>query len=69
MTAKPKSRYQDHQATMKVARPTYARLTEIKEQMQAPEVKDRQVTYSEVLDELVRHWRATGQLDVKEAGR
>jgi hypothetical protein len=56
---------------MKVARPTYARLTEIKEQMEAPEVKDRQVTYSEVLDELVKHWQATEQLarDVREAGR
>jgi hypothetical protein len=44
------------QATMKVSPMTYQRVTVIKQLMETE--KQRQVTYSEVLEELARTWEA-----------
>jgi hypothetical protein len=51
------------------SRPAHALLTVVKRELE--EGKGRQVTYSEVVEELVRHWDATRRLvdDVKRAGR
>ena len=52
-----------------VSGPTYARLTQIQGVMRA--AKQRQVTYSEVVDELIKVWDQTAALldDLKGAGR
>ena len=57
------------QVKMSVGRPTYDKLARIKAAAQRE--RGRQVTFAEVLDDLVRHWEATEQLvrDAQEAGR
>lgn len=45
---------------MSVGRTTHARLSEVKRQIEAYE--QRTMTFSEVLDILVRHWESTGEL-------
>lgn len=47
-------------AAMKVSETTYLRITEVKHSLEAYE--KREVTYSETLDMLVRHWESTGEL-------
>lgn len=54
------------QATMKVSPATYARVTTIKQAMEGK--KQRQVTYSEVLDQLAETWESA-QLTAPEPGR
>jgi UDP-N-acetylglucosamine:LPS N-acetylglucosamine transferase len=51
-------------ATMKVSPATYAAVTAIKQELEAG--KQRQVTYSETLDEMAKAWRAA-QLAVTRA--
>jgi hypothetical protein len=54
---------------IKVSPLTYRELTAVKNELAA--AKQRQVTYSEAIDELVHRYRAPAELlrDVKEAGR
>jgi hypothetical protein len=54
------------QAVMRVSPVTYQRVTDIKTAMQ--DAKRRQVTYSEVLDQLVETW-ISAQLAAPEPGR
>lgn len=57
------------QTVIKVGGATHQRVTAVKRQLE--QARGRQVTYAEVVDELVRHWEASARLlqDVKEAGR
>lgn len=48
------------QVPIRVSTATHRRVTAVKQLMEAAE--QRQVTYSECVDLLVRHWEATGRL-------
>lgn len=61
VAANPPSRFQKQQRPMKVAPPVMLLIDAIKEEMETR--KMRQVTYSEVLEELAKTWESARALE------